>query len=248
MIKVNYQEVSKTYDQNKDRHNIPCDPIIAKFGSKKIRILDLGCGTGNYIKKQQDYYKDSNIEWFGVDSSQDMLKLAKAKTKDTQYYEMNAESLDFDEKYFDYIVCNFAFHQFERKHVVLDSIFHLLQDNGIFKYKNIFPEIMKNWWVYKYCPETYYEDLNRFWEKDRLVYELEKRKFRTYVDVQYNEDYRELDIILNDYIRRDNSQLSIIDDRFYNQGLEYLKIKKMNGVKTIKNYFGLIEIVGEKFI
>jgi len=248
MIKANYQVISKTYDNNKDRLTIHRDPIISDLNSENIRILDLGCGTGNYLQKQQEFYPEQNIDWVGVDLSPDMLDIAKTKTRNTTFHEIAADQINFEENYFDYIVCNFAFHQFENKHIVLDLLHKILKINGKFKYKNIFPEIMKNWWVYKYCPETYYDDLNRFWEKDLLVYELEKRNFRTFVDVQYNEDYRNIDTIIYDYKRRDNSQLSIIGDKYYKNGLEYLEIQKNNEVKEIRNYFGLIEIIGEKFI
>jgi ubiquinone/menaquinone biosynthesis C-methylase UbiE len=248
MIKTNYQGIAKTYDDNKDRLDIPKDPIIGNLCSQEIRVLDLGCGTGNYLQMQQKYYPGSNIEWYGLDASPDMLKIAKAKNKATTFFESRAEQMDFAEGYFDYVVCNFAFHHFENKHLVLDLLYKCLKNRGIFKYKNIIPEMMKNWWVYKYCPETYYEDLNRFWEKDLFVYELEKRNFKTLVDIQYKEDYRDLEIILNDYKRRDTSQLSIIDDKYYEQGLEYLNIQKANGVKAVRNYFGLIEILGEKII
>ena len=156
--------------------------------------------------------------------------------------------MKFESNYFDYIVCNFAFHQFEEKHLILDLISMYLKESGIFKYKNICPEIMEKWWVYKYCPETYYEDLNRFWEKDLFVYELEKRKFKTFVNIQYNENYRDIDTIIEDYKSRDNSQLSIIEDEYYKKGLQYLEILKNHSEKQIRNYFGLIEIVAEKFI
>jgi ubiquinone/menaquinone biosynthesis C-methylase UbiE len=248
MLKADYQIIAKTYDNNKDRHIIPKDEIIENFKSSKIRILDLGCGTGNYLQKQQEFYPELKIEWFGVDLSPDMLEIAKSKTNNVRYINLNAESMSFESNYFDYIVCNFAFHQFEKKQLILDLILKYLKRNGIFKYRNICPEIMEGWWVYKYCPETLYEDLNRFWKKDLFVYELEKRNFKTLVNIQYNEDYRDIDTVLTDYKRRDNSQLSIIEDRYYKKGLQYLEMQKNQGIQQVRNYFGLIEIVAEKSI
>ena len=131
--------------------------------------MDLGCGTGNYLQKQQEFYPESNLEWFGVDLSADMLKLAKTKTENTTFYENSEEQINFEENYFDYIICNFAFHHFENKYLVLDLIFRSLKNNGIFKYKNIFTEIMKNWWVYKYVPETKFMR-NRITPRNRCLY------------------------------------------------------------------------------
>ena len=47
---------------------------------------------------------------------------------------------------------------------------------------------MKEWWVYKYCPETFYEDMFRFWQKDLMIYELKKCNF---VNISAKREYYE---------------------------------------------------------
>ena len=70
MIKTDYAKISRMYDQNKDRLNIEKDTVIEELlqTNSTIRVLDLACGTGNYLKKQIEVYQDqANIEWYGVD-------------------------------------------------------------------------------------------------------------------------------------------------------------------------------------
>lgn len=251
MLKTDYSKVAKSYDLNKDRLSIDIEPIIGEILNKnrKIRILDLACGTGNYIKAQNCYYSDGiDIEWVGIDLSNEMLEKAKSKVQNIKLINCSAEDIEFPDVFFDLIVCNFAFHHFEKKHDVLKKIFSTLKNDGIFKQTNICPEFIKDWWVYKYCPQSYYEDQFRFWNKDLLVYELGKIGFKSQLKVIYEENYRAMNCVLDDYERRDVSQLAMIDDYLYYEGLEKIKNDIKLGKIENKNVFALLSIESRKII
>ena len=251
MLTTDYSKVAQSYDLNKDRLSIAKEPIIGELISKKkkIRILDLACGTGNYIKAQNGYYNNGNdIEWIGVDLSNEMLEIARSKVDNTQFINCDAEDIKFSVDYFDFVVCNFAFHQFINKHLVLKNIFTMLRGDGIFKQTNICPEFIKDWWVYKYCPQTYYEDQFRFWNKDLLVYELEKIGFKSNTSIIYEENYRTMDSLLLDYERRDVSQLAMIDDNSFETGLLKIKNDIQLGKVENRNVFAIMSIESSKII
>jgi len=105
---------------------------------------------------------------------------------------------------------------------------------------------MKDWWVYRYCPQAFYEDFHRFWEKDLLIYELEKRHFIVNVEVIYKETNRSMNTLLEDYTRRDVSQLAMIPDLYFEKGLEKIRNEIEYGVKEFKNIFALLEITAKK--
>ena len=119
MLTTNYAKVSKVYDSNKGRTEFPKDENINTLLEKNgtITVLDLACGTGNYLLSQQQYYKDKNIRWIGIDLSLDMLNIAKSKNIMAKFIHSNAESFDLEDESVDLLVCNFAFH-----HLLIQSI------------------------------------------------------------------------------------------------------------------------------
>lgn len=248
MLKTNYAEVSKVYDKNKSRIAFPIDKDLEELLSQKeeITVLDLACGTGNWLSCQQSQLTDKRIKWIGMDASEDMLKCAKEKNLDAQFIHSTAENLKLDTKC-DLIVCNFAFHHFEDKKKALAKIFDTLNENGIFKYKNVEPECMKDWWVYKYCPESYCEDLHRFWPKDLLSYELSKAGFsKISVKREYYESYKDIEELYEHYKRRDASQLAMMDDKVYHKGIKRIEHEIAEGEKQYKDVVAFLEIKGIK--
>ena len=245
MLKTDYSKVSKKYDQNADRIKFDKEPIIDRIlhARSHIRILDLGCGTGNYIHNQNEHFRhDKSIEWIAVDPSEEMLEIARGKESEVTYVHAKAEDLDFPDSHFDFIVCNFAFHHFEQKGLVLDKLRRILREDGSLKLKNIVPERMEGWWAYHYCPKTYFEDMHRFWPKDLLVYELEKRGLSSTVRIDYQESWLPLARVAQDYERRDTSQLAMIGDAAFTKGLEKLRKEMAEGKTEYRNTFALIEI------
>ena len=244
MLKTNYSKVSKVYDKNKARTSFAKDNELEELlaGKEEITVLDLGCGTGNWLFSQQSYFNDKKIKWIGLDASEDMLNLAKEKAIEAEFIHSKAENMELKSKA-DLIVCNFAFHHFEDKTKALKNIFSVLNDKGILKYRNIEPEFMKDWWVYKYCPETYYEDFQRFWPKDLLCYELGKVGFsKISVKREYYESCKEIEVLYENYKRRDASQLAMIGENEYQKGLKRIELELASGAKEYKDVISFLDI------
>ncbi|MBP5452745.1 MAG: methyltransferase domain-containing protein [Treponema sp.] len=249
MLKTNYSKVSKVYDQNKGRLNFPKDEDIEKLLEKneQITVLDLACGTGNYLLSQQEYYKDKNIRWIGIDLSMDMLNMAKSKNLTAEFINSDAESYNLEEESVDLVVCNFAFHHFENKQKCLGKIYATLKKGGILRFRNIEPECMKDWWVYKYCLETFYEDMHRFWPKDLMMYELKKNNFKNITAKrEYYEKSKPISELVENYKRRDTSQLAMIGDEMYDKGMKRVMQEVNQGESEYKDVTALLEIRCEK--
>lgn len=249
MLKTNYGEVSKVYDKNKGRTDFPKDEDIGKLLEKNrnITVLDLACGTGNYLLSQQKYYQGENIRWIGIDLSPDMLNIAKSKNLTAEFINSSAESFNLEEESVDLVVCNFAFHHFENKQKSLNKIYATLKKGGVLRFRNIEPECMKEWWVYKYCPETIYEDMFRFWSKDLMMYELKKNNFvNISAKREYYEKSKPIAELVENYKRRDTSQLAMIGDEFYQKGLKRVMQEVNQGETEYKDVVALLEIRCEK--
>jgi len=63
------------------------------------KILDLGCGNGRLLQ----IFKGMNIEYFGVDSSEKLIKIAKEKYPKKKFQVADALNLPFPGNFFDKI-------------------------------------------------------------------------------------------------------------------------------------------------
>lgn len=100
---------------------------LSNMFPEKGRALDIGCGSGLLVEKLASYYD----EVIGIDISNEMLNLAKSKRQltNTVYLNMNAEQLNFNEK-FDFIVSRTTFHHLNDIPSVIQQMKELLNEEG----------------------------------------------------------------------------------------------------------------------
>lgn len=102
-------------------------PLIEN--NKNIKILDIGCGTGQLIKEISEKYKD--INYLGIDVAQNMIAEAEKenKCKNVLFKVCPIEEFQTPEK-FDVIICTHAFPYFPEKEKMLKKISSLCSENG----------------------------------------------------------------------------------------------------------------------
>ena len=244
---TDYSQIASKYDNNTYRQKIAEDVVLKDYIVRrrlpKYHVLDLACGTGIYLYNQREYFSDPAICWYGLDASADMLQIARSKMKYKNVFvdQGLAENLPYEANYFDYIVNNFAFQHFTEKAQVLDEITRVLKMQGVFKMHNIAIHEMKNWWVYKYFPAAYFEDLKRFWEKELIFQELTKRGFAVEIHITYEMYSKAISELLHYAENRDISVLTLLDDQDYVHGLEQMQAEayKQPDTKVICDFADL---------
>ena len=139
-MKVFKKEYAFAYDylyQDKD-YEKECDfieAVFTRFSGNLKRVLDLGCGTGGHalILTKRGY------KLVGVDRSEEMLEIAKSKTKDgslsIKFINNDIVNIDLQEK-FDAIISMFAVMSYQTTNSALAGVCrvakeHLARD-GIF--------------------------------------------------------------------------------------------------------------------
>jgi ubiquinone/menaquinone biosynthesis C-methylase UbiE len=221
---MDYSRVAARYDANPFRGDVEFDSEI--LPSTK-RILDLACGTGNYLLKQIQAHAKVSSEWHGIDANAAMLDIARAKVPGICLCQGRAEQLPYRDGSFDYIVCRYAFHHFKNKDLALLEACRLLSPAGRVRFINIVPELSPAWWVYKYFPSTVEIDRQRFWALDRLTTRLRDLGFDVKISTQSAVKVPR-ESVLKEAHNRETSQLVLIDDADYIRGIAALEAESGN--------------------
>ncbi|MDF1537724.1 MAG: class I SAM-dependent methyltransferase [Candidatus Thorarchaeota archaeon] len=96
-----YDEMYSWKDYEKETQKLL--EIIEKYKPIDSKtLLDVGCGTGAHINHLRHHYKVT-----GVDVSEEMLKVAKDRFKDVQFFQQNMTTMHVGMK-FDIITCLFG--------------------------------------------------------------------------------------------------------------------------------------------
>ncbi len=105
--------------------------IIKPFLKRKdMQILDIACGTGQFLKKLQKTSK-KKFKLFGIDSSEIMIKKAKKKTRTIKFKVANVDKLPYHNDKFDIVTCSNAFHHFQDKKLALIEMCRVLKQGGL---------------------------------------------------------------------------------------------------------------------
>ncbi|UOF90698.1 class I SAM-dependent methyltransferase [Fodinisporobacter ferrooxydans] len=111
--------------------------VIAKtaklFSTDIQHVLDVACGPGTVSLHLAEQYPDK--QFTGIDASaamiQQCLDTAKLKgLKNTEFLEMNANTIQFPDRTFDFIICNLAFPFFSRPKESMEGMYHVLKRRG----------------------------------------------------------------------------------------------------------------------
>ena len=133
-----FNKWSRGYDRNilqflvfRQSHDMFLKNII--HDNSVSRLLDVGCGTGEFALKLKKHKKDVSI--FGIDISTDMINIAKAKAKfngnsDIDFRVGDVDHMPYSDNYFDCITCAHSFHHYPHKKRAMREMFRVLKNNG----------------------------------------------------------------------------------------------------------------------
>jgi len=223
MKTTDYSKIAAKYDDNKIRHYIETDKnilhILELNNFERITVLDLACGTGNYLAQQIPEYDQYEIKWLGIDKSPDMLGVARQKQLNAELIIGDACDIPLENESVDYVKIRFAFHHFSDKKKALREIFRVLKKGGMVSIYNLSHDYMHYSWVYKYYPQVEQIDSERFPKSMEIIQWLEDLHFETQGNIHTIIKKFHYADILDDARHRDMSQLNLISDEEYEAGL-----------------------------
>jgi len=113
------------------------------------RILDVGTGPG-YLPIEIAK-KNPSIEVVGIDVSEKMVEIAGKNAKDianVDFVVMDANKLEFDDNYFDFIVSSGSSHHWRNPVRIYNEIYRVLRKG-------------KQAWIYELCPDVSREEVGK---------------------------------------------------------------------------------------
>jgi len=124
-----YNKIAEDYNKRNYNHFWQKEYKFYKsiiFGKK---IIDLGCGAG---RDAEAFVKDG-FNYLGIDSSEEMLKIAKERVPDGQFEVMNLRNIDLPFESFDGFWASASLLHFPKKEVpmILKSFYNILKNNGV---------------------------------------------------------------------------------------------------------------------
>lgn len=132
-----FDEFASQYDKwySKDKGSfidkVETDLVFKMLNIKKsMRILDVGCGTGNFSFKLAEL----GCQVTGIDVSEEMLAIAKAKASEhinnIDFLKMDVTDLNFADNTFDIAISMAAFEFIADTGQALDEMFRVVKTGG----------------------------------------------------------------------------------------------------------------------
>lgn len=234
MTKVNYNEISQVYDnvRQADIELINSFLLEIRIG-KETRVLDIGCGTGNYTELLQ---KVTRSEVYGVEPSEGMLAKAKEKESKVVFKQGNAQELPFDDNFFDFVYMTDVIHHVPEIGAMFAEINRVLKEEGEVCIVTQSHQQIENRPIVKYFPETAMVDKERYPDINEIIVKAEGKGLKFNRKTILNEN--ELIELGEEYLelvkKKGYSMLHLISDEEYCEGLKQLESEIMNRKITSK--------------
>ena len=247
--RTDYERVAARYDEDRRGYQSTRDDFLAERlaiePERPFTVLDLGCGTGTYLKTQAAHFAGEALRLVGVDPSAAMLERARKKGIEAplpiELLNGAAERIPLPDDVVHLVVSNLSLHHFSDKHQALDEIGRVARTRAALTIATLDVGGMADWWVYRFFPETLAADRARFWAVARLRSELDRRGWSVSVDIRHGQEERSVARQLEAALRRTTSQLDILDDRDYERGLHRMRdLLAESPNATIDSEFALV--------
>jgi ubiquinone/menaquinone biosynthesis C-methylase UbiE len=229
MSKVNYNEISQVYDDVRQVDIELINSFLQEIEiEKETRVLDIGCGTGNYTDSLQ---KITQGEVYGVEPSKGMLGKAKAKQSKVVFKQGSAAELPFEDEFFDFVYMTDVIHHVPEIGAMFAEINRVLKEKGRVCIVTQSHQQIENRPIARFFPGTVAVDKRRYPDIPEVIANAEDQGLKLVKNAVLNENAKiELGQEFLELVKKKGySMLHLLSEEEYREGLMGLKNKLMNG-------------------
>ncbi|MBP7176702.1 MAG: class I SAM-dependent methyltransferase [Thermoclostridium sp.] len=157
---IDYEKISKSYDSVRYANQSTISIFVQSLPiTKATKVLDFGCGTGNYA---DTFQKATHAQVFGVEPSDGMREKAAAKNSSVVFAKGNHEHIPFEDSFFDFVYMTDVIHHIPDLGVMFREIFRVLKKEGHLCIVTESHEQIDRRFYVKYFPTTAIADKHRY--------------------------------------------------------------------------------------
>lgn len=218
MQSVNYNEISKTYDDVREGDLALIQRLIQALPPRPdLRILDIGCGTGNYTDLFQ---KLTQAQVFGVDPSEGMLEKARQKNAAVTFKTGLADNIPFANDFFDFTYMTDVIHHVPDIKAMFTEIWRVLKSGGMGCIVTQSHQQIEARPIAHYFPGTARVDKERYPDIPEIIQAAASQNF---IQLEFEILSEKPAILDNSYLelvrKKGYSMLHLISDEEYRTGL-----------------------------
>jgi ubiquinone/menaquinone biosynthesis C-methylase UbiE len=183
------------------------------------RVLEVGCGTGNYVTALQDAV---GCSCWAIDPSEEMLAAARSRSANVAFQAGRAEQLDFEPAFFDLVFSVDVIHHVDDHAAYLGEVHRVLKSGGRVC------TVTDSEWIIRhreplavYFPETVEVDLRRYPRLTALRAFMQDAGLRDLEEELVEFPYEVADS--SPYADRTFSSLHLISEEALERGLERME-------------------------
>lgn len=246
MKSYDYNKISKVYDDVRQADFKAVEFMIQKSELKEdSKILEIGCGTGNYLKIFSILFKG---DFYGIDQSKGMIEKAKEKCNKVKFIVGEATKLkELKDDSFNIIYLVDVIHHIKDIELLFENIFRVLKKDGKLFIFSDSHEHIKNRLTTKYFPETLSHELKRYQDTTELINTAEKIGFSNIqsgkVEIGWDNNYGKK--LIKIAAKKGYSMFGFLTDEEINSGINKIKLDMKNGI-NIKYHMMAPYVYAEK--
>lgn len=234
MTNVNYDQIAEKYDDVREAEIELISLFLQEVQlDKDSKILDFGCGTGNYADKMQRL-TESRV--FGVDPSEAMLEKAEQKNANITFKHGNHEQVPFPEAYFDFIYMTDVIHHVPDIAKLFTELQQVLKKSGKICIATESHEQIENRFIVDYFPAAAEADKQRYPTIEEIICSAHKSGLQHLKTQMLGKEVVEVDAGFLELVQNKGySMLQMISEEEYKAGLEKVKADVEKGEVTKVN-------------
>jgi ubiquinone/menaquinone biosynthesis C-methylase UbiE len=221
--KTDYSALADQYAAHRRAH----PGVVTRLAtglSPSSRVLEIGCGTGNYLAA---IHGSARCDCVGVDPSPEMLARLRARDLPARVIEGRAEQLDLPAEAFELVYSVDVIHHVGDREAAFREAFRVLREGGLVCTATDSEWMIRHRLQSVYFPETIDVELTRYPSIDVLRSEMTSVGFESLSEEVAEYSYELRDSVA--YREKVFSSLLYISDEAFRRGLARLEADLLRG-------------------